>query len=203
MDTRAPLLFIALIPPDDIAAEVTAYKKLVARRYRSKRALHSPAHITLQAPFSWPEDRIGEIVALLNNFSKGCTPFSQELNGFDCFRPRVIFVKIVLNDSLTSLASRLKTMLTPLLGPDQIDNRPFHPHMTVAFKDLEPRQFHRAWEFFSPQPYHRVFEADALWLLRHTGNVWEPMQQFLFSTSFPKPPPGPFPSGSLLSHNGK
>lgn len=177
MDT---LLFLALIPPDDIAAEVTAFKHLAAQRFHSKHALNAPAHITLQPPFQWPEDRLSELTSLLHSFSATCKPFSQELRDFDCFRPRVVFINIILNEHLLDLESRLKTALTPMLGRDQIDRRPYHPHMTVAFKDLRRREFYLAWEFFSQQTYLRNFTADTLWLLRHNGRTWEPVQSFGF-----------------------
>jgi 2'-5' RNA ligase len=177
---KQPLWFIALIPPDGICEEVTAFKKLAAKRYHSKRALNSPPHITLQPPFSWPEERIGEIKDLLAEFSKTVQPFRQELRNFDCFKPRVIFVDIVLHEALQDLAARLKATLTPLLGEDQVDTRPYHPHMTVAFKDLKPYWFYRAWAFFSEQAYHRSFEVKALHLLRHNGQVWEVVGSFEF-----------------------
>ena len=177
---KSPLFFIALIPPDPIAEEVKAFKMLAADRFHSKRALTSPAHITLQPPFSWPEERLAELADLLNDFAKTAVPFQQELRNFDCFKPRVIFVGIVLNDALLDLAARLKTRLVPLLGEDAIDTRPYHPHMTVAFKDLKPYWFYRAWEHFSQQPYACIFEADALFLLKHNGKEWEVLQRFGF-----------------------
>lgn len=180
MENRHPLWFIALIPPEEIAREVTAFKKLAASRYHSKKALTSPAHITLQPPFAWPENRLGELTGALEALAVTCIPFEQELRGFDCFRPRVVFVNIVLNENLQDLAARIKSLLTPLLDPGQIDNRPYHPHMTVAYKDLEPRQFFRAWEFFSQQPFHRKFTANALFLLRHDSGIWNPVREFRF-----------------------
>ncbi|MBK7408054.1 MAG: 2'-5' RNA ligase family protein [Saprospirales bacterium] len=174
------MYFIALIPPDPIALEVKAFKELAAARFHTKRALNSPAHITLQPPFSMPEDRLGELTALLHDFVQTATPFSQELRDFGCFKPRVIFVDIVLNDALLDLAARLKSRLTPLLGEAAIDTRPYHPHMTVAFKDLTPQWFYRAWEHFSTQSYHRTFDADALFLLQHNGREWKVMNRFGF-----------------------
>lgn len=180
MEKKNPLWFIALIPPQEIAQEVTAFKKIAASRYYSKKALTSPAHITLQPPFDWPENRLGELTAVLEALASASNPFEQELRDFDCFRPRVVFVNIVLNEKLEDLAARLKTHLSPLLGSDKVDNRPYHPHMTVAYKDLEPQQFYRAWEFFSQQPFFRKFTANALYLLRHEGGIWKPVREFKF-----------------------
>lgn len=177
---KISLFFIALIPPDPIAEEVKAFKELAASRFHSKRALSSPAHITLQPPFSWSEERLGELTGLLADFVKTAAPFQQELRNFDCFKPRVIFVGIVLHDALLDLVVRLKTRLTPLLGEAAIDTRPYHPHMTVAFKDLKPYWFYRAWEHFSRQSYVRYFQAEALYLLKHNGREWEVVRRFGF-----------------------
>jgi 2'-5' RNA ligase len=180
--TMNALFFIALLPPEDIAEEATAFKELAAQRFRSRRALNSPPHITLQPPFRWPEERIGEIESLLADFAKAATPFQQELRDFDCFKPRVIFVNVVLNDALQDLAARLAAALRPLIGEDQIEKRPYHPHMTVAFKDLKPRYFYPAWEYFSRQKYERAFQADALYLLKHDGGKWVVKSAFPFPT---------------------
>lgn len=174
------LYFVALIPPDDIAEEVKAFKELAARRFHSRKALTSPAHITLQPPFKWPENRIGEITALLEQLTPTVTPFEQELRDFNCFKPRVVFVGVVLNDALKNLAARLQLTLKPLLGEENIDARPYHPHMTVAFKDLKPCWFYQAWAYFSAQSYQRTFTADALCLLKHNGKEWEVILNFKF-----------------------
>lgn len=180
MGDKIGLYFVALVPPDDIAEEVKAFKELAAKRFQSKRALTSPAHITLQPPFKWSENRIGEITALLEQFAPTVTPFEQELRDFNCFKPRVVFVDVVLNDALNNLAARLQDSLKPLLGEENIDSRPYHPHMTVAFKDLKPYWFYRAWEYFSAQSYQRTFTADALCLLKHNGKEWEVVRVFSF-----------------------
>lgn len=174
------LYFVALIPPDDIAKEVKAFKELAASRFHSRRALTSPAHITLQPPFKWPENRIGEIISLLEQFAPTVSPFEQELRDFNCFKPRVVFVDVVLNDALKNLAARLQDTLRPLLGEENIDSRPYRPHITVAFKDLKPYWFYRAWEYFSEQSYQRTFTADALCLLQHNGKEWEVILNFKF-----------------------
>lgn len=177
---KTGLYFVALIPPDDIAEEVKAFKELAASRFHSRRALASPAHITLQPPFKWSENRIAEITRLLEEFAPTIAPFEQELRDFSCFKPRVVFVGVVLNDALKNLAARLQDTLRPLLGEENIDARPYHPHMTVAFKDLKPYWFYRAWEYFSAQSYTRTFTANAICLLKHNGKEWEVVRVFSF-----------------------
>src|SRR4051812_47436471 len=45
------LYFIALIPHDAVAGEVTGFKNDFAANYSSSRALRTMPHITLKAPF--------------------------------------------------------------------------------------------------------------------------------------------------------
>lgn len=176
------LYFIALIPPDPIAEEVKAFKLLAAQRFHSKRALSAPAHITLQPPFKWEDQHLDEIAALLREFVQTALPFEQELHDFNCFKPRVVFVDVILNDALRELAARLKSALLPVLGEEQTDSRPYHPHMTVAFKDLKPHFFFKAWEYFSQQSYQRFFKVDVLYLLKHNGKEWEVVDSFKFNS---------------------
>ena len=61
MKPSANLYFIALLPPVEVAEEVTEIKQFFARNYNSRAALKSPPHVTLQPPFAWEVDRLETI----------------------------------------------------------------------------------------------------------------------------------------------
>ena len=174
------LLFIAVIPVKEICEEVTAFKQYALEHFDSGRALRSPAHITLIPPFRWSPGRLRALKGSLEQFTCRCVPFYLTLNGFDCFQPRVIFVDVEESEELNRLQSGLEDYLSLEYSLKNEGKHGFHPHMTVAFKDLRRSVFPTAWKYFAGQEYLRVFEVNQYFLLRHNGLRWEVDGAFAF-----------------------
>jgi 2'-5' RNA ligase len=155
------LWFIAILPPPEIQDEVTAFKLQAKERFKSKHALKSPPHITLIPPFRMAEAELEPMKSFLSRFSAARHPFELELSGFDCFAPRVIFVDISSSETLADLQSQLKQDLKATLDLELRMRPDFHPHMTIAFKDLKRSKFEEAWTFFKQQIYHAPI---SLWM---------------------------------------
>lgn len=170
------LYFVALLPPADIQREVTAFKQTALERFGSGHALRSPPHITLIPPFR--TDRTD--FAALQTAADRQVPFVVSLRDFARFGRRVIFVNVLPSECLSGCQQQLAEFGHQTYGIEP-DRRPFHPHMTVAFRDLMQHVFPEAWAHFSGQGYDRAFTADAFALLRHTGQGWEVAHQFMFT----------------------
>lgn len=180
---RHPLYLIALMPPEEIRKEITAFKQFLADHWDARHAFNSPPHITLQPPFAWPDAQLPELLGLLAAFGQKQRSFYIELNGFGAFPPRVLFVKPVQNQDLERLFLHLiEAMETQLRYSDERNTkRPFHPHLTIAHRDLQEGDFPAAWAHFCEKEYQRVFRAEALVLLKHTAGKWEVFRVFPFS----------------------
>lgn len=168
------LYFLAIIPPQPIHDEVMAFKHKVLERFNSKAALRSPPHITLHMPFKWKDKKDDLLVQKLAEFQFGAYPFELELQNFDFFPPKVVFVDVVKNEPLTLLQKALIKHVRKelnILNADYKD-KPFHPHMTIAFRDLKKNRFQEAYEYFSSQEYKAAFEVSGFHLLKHDGNRW-------------------------------
>ena len=61
------LYFIAIIPPEEIATEITSFKQEMANIYNSKKALRVMPHITLKAPFTVVSNRDEEVLEWLSS----------------------------------------------------------------------------------------------------------------------------------------
>lgn len=170
------LYFIALLPDLDIQEEVTQFKQAAQEHFGSSQALKSPAHITLIPPFR--TDRTD--FAALQSVAAAQNPFVVQLRHFDRFGSRVIFVDVVSTPMLLDCQQRLADFCASQFAIVP-DSRPFHPHMTVAFKDLRQVAFPDAWAYFSAQPYERTFTAQSITLLVHNGQRWQVDQTFAFS----------------------
>lgn len=172
---KSKLYFIALLPPRDIADEVTRIKGEIAERYDSSHALKSPPHITLQMPFRRTEERL--LTEQLKEFAAGQTAFSVTLDGYGCFPPKVIYIDVEDNPVLIRMQNELQDFLKKKLNfpENQLTTR-FHPHMTIAHRDLKKSVFPAAWAEFGTREFRRIFTADNISLLRHNGHSWEVLE---------------------------
>lgn len=188
MDKNAKLYFVALIPPEEVFQEVMALKHEVAERFKSRAALRSPPHITLHMPFQYREDREEHLFTFFSAIAdqqKGPLPIRHQ--GFGCFEPRVIYVNVTKTEDLEALRQHLITQMRRVLKLENADykNQGFHPHMTIAFRDLKKAAFHEAWNHFETQPFEKHWQCGSFFLLKHTGKVWDPYKEFVFKDSSP------------------
>lgn len=131
-------------------------------------------------PFRWRMDRVRVLRESMATAAKGLAPVSLVLRDFACFAPRVIYVDVEHSDALHALRRDLVRQMRrdlKLLNADYKD-LPFHPHMTVAFRDLNKARFAEAWEDFSARSFAAAFVAEQLTVLRHTGERWEVWEEF-------------------------
>lgn len=171
---------IALIPPEPICEEITGFKKYCWEKYHSKGALSSPPHITLHMPFEWREEKTDVLNDTLQQVAKGHEDFIISLKNFSGFPPRVVFVNVESNKSLSSLQKDIVKHGKENLHLNNANYRdlPFHPHITLAFKDLKKENYEKAMRDFQTQKYERTFTAGKISLLRHNGERWEEMSAF-------------------------
>ena len=177
------LYFLALMPPEDLQAGITAIKQDFAHRYGAAHALRTPPHITLVPPFSWPAREEARLCAVLKRFAAGAPGCDIRLDGFGAFRPRVVFLRVLAGAELAGLQADLESFCRRELGIGDTGNagRPFHPHLTIATRDLEPDAFQRAWAEVENRPFSADFRAGELVLLRHLRAGWEVAGRFPLS----------------------
>ena len=143
-------------------------------RYGCAAALRSPAHITLVPPF-WMRPELEESLQdSIHAFAITQSGFILQLNNFANFKPRVIFIDVVLNDPLIGLKDELfDCLFKQNKYPLKKDDRPFHPHVTIAARDLHKKSFYEAWEHFKEKKYKAEWMAGSLSLLRHNKKNWD------------------------------
>jgi len=178
-----PLYFIAVVPGFPLRDEVTKIKQYMTLHYDSGHALRSPPHVTLHMPFRWWEDRENDLFNALASFSIGRQPFNLRLENFGAFAPRVIYIHVRSSSELDQLQKRLVLMARETLKLDNAayKGRAFHPHITVAFRDLQRPAFVTAWKEFASRKFSGEFEVKAIVLLKHDGKFWEIHKEFSFA----------------------
>jgi 2'-5' RNA ligase len=177
------LHFIAIVAPEEINHQVLQWKNYMRDRFQCKVALKSPAHITLISPFQLPDHLQAEMQTILPAFAAQQHGFPIQLKNFAAFKPRVIYVDVLPNAPLNELRAALETtLLQTNCFPVKKEERPFHPHVTIANRDLRKEDFSQAWQHFQQINYEASFMANAIALLRHNGQVWEVAQSFSLNT---------------------
>jgi 2'-5' RNA ligase len=175
--------FIALVPPSPVYEQAQQWKEYFKVEFSSKTALNSPPHITLHMPFEWKSTKESLLIERLATFTQSQNQFDVELKNFGCFEPRVIFLQVMENKELQTLQSALTRFCKielNLFNANRLD-QPYHPHLTVAFRDLKKAVFPKAWEFVRDLDFNAQFICRELVLLKHDGRVWLQAKTFLLA----------------------
>lgn len=168
------LYFIAIVPPQEVSSKITKLKEEVAQKYQSKHALKSPPHITLHMPFKWKDKRFNQLAEVMKKINNNLVPFSVKLSDFDFFEPRVVFVDVEPSARLEALQTEVMKRCKKDLKLDNgnYKNRPFHPHVTIGFRDLKKPLFYEAKKEFEDRFFEGQFCIDKVELLKHDGEKW-------------------------------
>ena len=179
------LYFIAIVPPSPIYEEALEQKAYFKSKYNSKASLNSPPHITLHMPFRWSEQHEEELACHLKSFADENSPVTIQLKDFSSFPPRVIFINVVITPELENLQKNMQRYFKRQLNIFNANYKelPFHPHLTLAFRDLKKPNYQKAWEEFVTKNYQATFVASSLTLLKHSGSVWEVHKEFILRQS--------------------
>ena len=177
---ESELYFLALIPPEDISRHLWELKQQVARKFLCKASLRSPPHVTLHMPFRWPNKKKEKLEKGLSHFSECHEPCSIKFNGFGAFLSKVIYVQVESNQQLTLLQKDLCQLMTQKMSIHNANyqNKPFRPHLTIAFRDIKKNQFYKAWDYYKDKKYQTRCSIGQLTLLRHNTHGWEPECKF-------------------------
>lgn len=167
------LYFIALVPPEPLLSEAWRLKEYFRDTYGSKASLNSPPHITLHAPFQLINEEEA-LIGALQQTAEGFRPFEVALKDFAAFAPRVIYIDVEKSQKMEELQQKLQPVVAGFAEDNrQQGERGFHPHMTLAFRDLSKSSFYKAWEEFREKELSFRWQAESFVLLKHNGKYWE------------------------------
>jgi 2'-5' RNA ligase len=177
------LYFIAVIPSEPLLGLVDELKLEFSNSYHSHHALKSPPHITIIPPFTMNKKDEKNMAENLKNFTSQSDEFEVSISGFGRFKSRVIYLRILTNNILESLQNLLAEKCNTELDIPIKSSKPYRPHMTLAFRDLSPQMFNKAWEKYKHKTFNASFAVDRLFLLRHNGKNWDIANEIPFGRS--------------------
>ena len=170
----AQLYFLAVVLPEALNTEIKGFKNHMLQEWGCKVALKSPAHITILPPY-WMDTGLED--SLLQDVASLCAPFAPfplNLQNFSAFKPRTIFVAVQPSEQLYRLKMAADDFFTRHTQyKAKPDNRSFHPHVTIATRDLHKKSFAEAWQLYESRHYERSVTATGLSVLRHNQKEWD------------------------------
>jgi 2'-5' RNA ligase len=176
------LFFIAILPPEDVMAEVTTFKENMRDNYGSKTALKVMPHITLKAPFKVPAEEHEQIVDWFRNIPANTEPFPITLENFGSFdnkHNKVIYVNPLVTEQMAGLQKNIINSFAknfPKINMSTYEHE-FKPHMTIAYRDLTDENYQIAWGIYKDKHYSATFMCNSFCLLQHNGLRWEVIQE--------------------------
>lgn len=171
------LFFIALIPFKKVRDKVDLVKHDFAERFGSSKALKVPSHITLKAPFICNDNAMHELLSWFMELRLRQGQFNLLLKDFAAFHNKyspVVYINPVMTPELVTTQQELitgfRSLFPAYLHPVDIA---FKPHMTVAYRDLSPDMFQKAWREYQHKKFEALFEVNAVHLLKHDTIKWQ------------------------------
>lgn len=176
--------FIGLLPPAVIEAQFKTLKQGFAEQFHVKYALQAPAHLTLKMPFRYKEAKERELAARLTAALEAQAPFQLKLTRIGHFGRRNIHQQVASSESLMQLQTTLCSFCKRSLHlVEELSDRNFQPHLTLAYKDLKPIHFKEVLEFARQNAVQGDFLVERAYLLKNVENRWQVIAPLPFGNS--------------------
>lgn len=177
--------FLAIVPEGSIQENCSEIKNEIREKFNVKYALKSPAHVTLKMPFSYNEAKEEKLNQALRKFMIQFEGFPITFGGVDTFGKRVIFIRVKADDRLIKLQSGLKEFCKRELNlVEELSDRNFHPHMTIAFKDLKEIHFDGILNLVKKRSIKGDLFVDKIILLKRIEGRWLSVSEIKFGAFF-------------------
>ncbi|MCF0057094.1 2'-5' RNA ligase family protein [Dyadobacter sp. CY356] len=178
------LYFLAITTPAEVGKRIIEIQYDIASRFDSRKSLKVIPHITLKAPFQLPVTAHQFVLNWFENLTISVARFSLELKDFGAFHNKnkpVIFIKPEPNISLMKLQKEVLFNFKSAFPEVSIMNLEidFHPHLTVAYRDLTLDSFQKAWPEFQEKKFSETFDVYSFHLFKHDGVKWNIIRSFL------------------------
>lgn len=175
--------FLAIVLPQPYLDEVEKIKQQLFTEFGLKGGMRSPSHITLHMPFELQSKNEPELINVLKNI-KLDSPFEIECDGFGAFDERVIFINVYNCKELLALHKNcVKQLAKSFNFENELNNlRGFHPHITIAYRDLKKHQFVSVRSYLSGFNPNFKFFASEFSILK-LNSTYEVLNSFPISTS--------------------
>lgn len=173
------LFYFSILLPGDLSTRVKAFQLDFARRFQSERALRQWPHITVIPPFKMALSRFQQLEDRVQEVQVKSDKFTIDLKDFGAFPKRVIFIEPVFQPQLFVLNERLNEKIEDIID-SQRDYREYHPHVTLAYRDLSEDHFEAAWKEYSRMKFEASFSVSSVFLMKMEEGRWKVEKEYPF-----------------------
>ena len=178
MGISRALYFAAIVPPAFVREEVKSLKLEFRERFAAFHALKLPAHLTVIPPLWLEKEQEKVFLDTLEAITSNLNTFPVQLRGFGHFGQRAVFIKVQNPEPVKAFYQKLNFRLKERFSLNGSEK--FHPHLTLATRDLTRENFDKAWEVYRERNYTASFQTSALTVFKHEGKIWEIIREFPF-----------------------
>ena len=167
------MYYLAILCPPSLDKKILVYKHWMRDQFGCTAALKSPAHITLIPPCWISRNREPALLHLLDQFETKSSPGEIYLSGFSAFSKNVLFVSVLHNPSLIEIRNNFIAHFRKEFTKEiSADEKAFHPHITIATRDMKPAQFDKAREYFSGISFEESFIPLSVSIMKLLNGSW-------------------------------
>ena len=189
--------FIGLLPPPEVETRLFQLKEDLKANFQVKYALQSPSHLTLKMPFRYKEAKEQELVTRLSTLLLEQESFSLQIKGIGHFGRRNIHHQLEPSSLLFELQTKLRGFCKRYLHlVEELSDRNFQPHLTLAYKDLKEGHFEEVLAFVKKNAVQADFLVDRAYLLKNVEGRWKVVAPLIFGKSTENPISNP--KGEIL-----
>ncbi len=178
-EVKADRYFIAWIPSYRVKSKIQNLKALLQIKFGINKSMNAPPHLTLIKPFELGQNELEHLQHVLCTFCKLQDPFEFKMQGLGSFGQHVLYVHLDQTDALLKFREALRLVLkeTTHLSEDTL-HPDFHPHITLATKDLKPSLFSPVWAFLLQKIISEKCTLANICLLHYQNNQWQVIRKF-------------------------
>jgi 2'-5' RNA ligase len=167
------MYYVAIVCPADVNEKVLQFKYWMKEQFGCVVALKSPAHITLIPPLWLEQSEETILQQTLQSLSININRADIHLQDFSHFNKRVLFINVKENPALAEIKQQTEKHFIQMPGNAiKTDDRAFHPHITIANRDLKPADFVKAWQHFAKKNFKEMFQVKSISLLKLGPDKW-------------------------------
>ncbi|HEY0894964.1 MAG TPA: 2'-5' RNA ligase family protein [Sphingobacteriaceae bacterium] len=167
------LYLIAILPPPEQAGRIDALRRECSKKYQVFKALRPPVHMTLYKPVWLVPEQEEQLIRQMRLIGAEQQSFMQEAENFSRFSNRVLYLQALPNPALSALQRRIaRVFIEEGFDPDTIITEAYHPHFTMAYRDVTPGKFQEMWNEYKGKSFRITFPADNFSILKHDGKKW-------------------------------
>ena len=169
------LKLIAIVLPEPLFSVVREQQHYIAENWKSMHALRTPPHITIIPPLALTPVEIIKLQEMAREIASKCNPFRLSVNEYGAFKPRVIFMKPDVPPGLSYLFKNWRDALLKTIPHvlEKYPDRPYHPHITLAHRDVDRQRFDEMWKYFKNKKIEMSIEINQCCILTHSKEGWQ------------------------------